>query len=117
MAARGKGSIINLSSMGGRLGLAGGAAYGATKAALVSLTQGWTAEFSPRGVRVNAVAPGPVYTRPAARKLFDTLGATTPLKRAAEPAEIAEAVAFLSSSLATYFTRAIVAVHGGRTAT
>src|SRR5882724_12058608 len=60
MAARGKGSIINISSMAGRLGLPGGAAYGATKAALVSLTQGWTAEFSPRGVRVNAVAPGPV---------------------------------------------------------
>src|SRR3989475_1816206 len=51
MAARGKGSIINISSMAGRLGLPGGAAYGATKAALVSLTQAWTAEFSPRGVR------------------------------------------------------------------
>src|SRR6202045_2830385 len=63
MAARGKGSIINVSSMAGRLGLPGGAAYGATKAALVSLTQAWTAEFSPRGVRVNAVAPGPVYTQ------------------------------------------------------
>ena len=60
MAARGKGSIINISSMAGRFGLPGGAAYGATKAALVSLTQAWTAEFSPRGVRVNAVAPGPV---------------------------------------------------------
>jgi NAD(P)-dependent dehydrogenase (short-subunit alcohol dehydrogenase family) len=94
MAARGKGSIINISSMAGLLGLAGGAAYGATKAALVSLTQAWTAEFSPRGVRVNAVAPGPVYTRPEARDLFDKLGATTPLNRAAEPAEIAEVVAF-----------------------
>src|SRR6476660_5481181 len=116
MVARGTGSIINISSMAGRLGLPGGAAYGATKAALVSLTQGWTAEFSPRGVRVNAVAPGPVYTRPAARKLFDTLGATTPLNRAAEPAEIAEVVAFLASSRASYVTGAIVAVDGGRTA-
>ena len=106
----------NISSMAGRLGLPGGAAYGATKAALVSLTQGWTAEFSPRGVRVNAVAPGPVYTRPAARKLFDSLGATTPLNRAAEPAEIAEVVAFLASSRASYVTGAIVAVDGGRTA-
>jgi len=92
MAARGKGSIINISSMAGRLGLLNGAAYGATKAALDSLTQAWTAEFSRRGVRVNAVAPGPVYTRPQARDLFDKLGATTPLKRAAEPAEIAEVV-------------------------
>src|SRR6266851_5410427 len=90
MAARGKGSIINISSMAGRLGLPGGAAYGATKAALVSLTQAWTAEFSPRGVRMNAVAPGPVYTRPQERDLFDKLGATTPLNRAAEPAEIAD---------------------------
>jgi NAD(P)-dependent dehydrogenase (short-subunit alcohol dehydrogenase family) len=100
MAARGTGSIINISSMAGRLGLPGGAAYGATKAALVSLTQGWAAEFSPRGVRVNAVAPGPIYTRP----------------EAADPAEIAEVVAFLASPRASYVTGAIVAADGGRTA-
>src|SRR6266851_7067417 len=49
MAASGSGNIINISSMAGRIGLPGGAAYGATKAALASLTQGWTAEYSPRG--------------------------------------------------------------------
>ena len=90
MAARGKGSIINVSSMAGRLGFLNGAADGATKAALVSLTQASTAEFSPRGVRMNAGAPGPVYTRPQERDLFDKLGVTTPLNRAAEPAEIAD---------------------------
>jgi NAD(P)-dependent dehydrogenase (short-subunit alcohol dehydrogenase family) len=116
MAARGTGSIINISSMAGRLGLSGGAAYGATKAALASLTQAWAAEFSPHGVRVNAVAAGPIYTRAAARELFDTLGATTPLKRAADPAEIAEVVAFLASPRASYVTGAIVAADGGRTA-
>jgi len=116
MAARGRGSIVNISSMAGRLGLPTAAAYGATKAALISLTQAWTAEFSPRGVRVNAVAPGPVYTRPQARELFDKLGATTPLNRAAEPAEIAEVDAFLASPRASYVTGAIVAVDGGRTA-
>ena len=116
MAARGKGCIINMSSMAGRLGLLNGAAYGATKAALASLTQAWAAEFSPSGVRVNAVAPGPVYTRPEARDLFDALGATTPLKRAAQPEEIAEVVAFLASPRASYVTGAIVAADGGRTA-
>jgi NAD(P)-dependent dehydrogenase (short-subunit alcohol dehydrogenase family) len=116
MAARGSGSIINIGSMAGSLGLAGGAAYGATKAALASLAQGWAAEFSPRGVRVNTVAAGPIYTRPEARELFDTLGATTALKRAADPAEIAEVVAFLASPRASYVTGAIIAADGGRTA-
>jgi NAD(P)-dependent dehydrogenase (short-subunit alcohol dehydrogenase family) len=116
MVARGRGSIINIGSMAGSIGLAGGAAYGATKAAVASLTQAWAAEFSPRGVRVNAVAAGPIYTRPEARERFDTLGATTALKRAAEPAEIAEVVAFLASPRASYITGAIVAADGGRTA-
>jgi NAD(P)-dependent dehydrogenase (short-subunit alcohol dehydrogenase family) len=116
MVARGAGSIINIGSMAGRIGLAGGAAYGATKAALASLAQAWAAEYSASGVRVNAVAPGPIYTRPEARDLFDRLGATTALKRAADPAEIAEVVAFLASPAASYVTGAIVAADGGRTA-
>ena len=116
MVARGTGSVINISSMAGRLGLAGGAAYGATKAALASFTQAWAAEHSPRGIRVNAVAPGPIYARPEARELFDSLGAATAMKRAADPPEIAEVVAFLASPRASYMTGAIVAVDGGRTA-
>jgi NAD(P)-dependent dehydrogenase (short-subunit alcohol dehydrogenase family) len=116
MAAKGAGSIINISSMAGRIGLPNGAAYGATKAALASLAQSWTAEYSPRGVRVNAVAAGPIYTRPEARQLFDQLGDTTALHRAAEPSEIAEVVAFLASPRASYVTGAIVAADGGRTA-
>src|SRR6476469_5312244 len=115
MVTRGTGSVIN-SSMAARLGLAGGAAYGATKAALASFTQAWAAEYSPRGIRVTAVAPGPIYTRPEARDLFDSLGADTALKRAADPPEIAEVVAFLASPRASYMTGAIVAVDGGRTA-
>lgn len=116
MAARGTGSIINLSSMAGQVGLVDAAAYGATKAALASLTRAWAAEFSPRGVRVNAVAPGPVYTRSEGRELFDTLGATTALNRAAGPEEIAEVIAFLASEQASYVTGATVAADGGRTA-
>jgi NAD(P)-dependent dehydrogenase (short-subunit alcohol dehydrogenase family) len=80
------------------------------------LAQSWAAEFGSSGVRVNTVAAGPIYTRPEARELFDTLGATTALKRAADPAEIAEVVAFLASPRASYVTGAIVAADGGRTA-
>jgi NAD(P)-dependent dehydrogenase (short-subunit alcohol dehydrogenase family) len=116
MAARGRGSIINIGSMAGTIGLAGGAAYGATKAAVAALTRSWAAEYGASGVRVNTLAPGPVYTRPEARDLFESLGATTAAKRAAEPAEIAEVVAFLASDKASYITGATLAADGGRTA-
>jgi NAD(P)-dependent dehydrogenase (short-subunit alcohol dehydrogenase family) len=116
MVARHTGSIINMGSMAGSIGLAGGAAYGATKAALASFAQAWAAEFSPSGVRVNTVAAGPTYTRADARDLFDTLGASTAMKRAADPAEIAEVVAFLASPKASYITGATIAADGGRTA-
>jgi NAD(P)-dependent dehydrogenase (short-subunit alcohol dehydrogenase family) len=116
MAKRGHGSIINLASMGGIVGLAGGAAYGATKAAMASMTRSWAAEFSPHGVRVNAVAPGPVYSTPEKTDLIDDLGKTTLLGRAAQPDEIAEVIAFLASDKASYMTGSVVAADGGRTA-
>lgn len=58
MAQRGRGSIISVDSMAGRIGLVGAAAYGASKAALSAMTRAWTAEYSPSGVRINAIAPG-----------------------------------------------------------
>jgi NAD(P)-dependent dehydrogenase (short-subunit alcohol dehydrogenase family) len=116
MVARGSGSIINIGSMAGSIGLAGGAAYGATKAALGSLGQSWAAEYGPSGVRVNTVAAGQIYTRTDSREMFETLGATTALKHASQPEEIAEVVAFLASPRASYVTGAIVAADGGRTA-
>jgi NAD(P)-dependent dehydrogenase (short-subunit alcohol dehydrogenase family) len=116
MAARGSGSIVNLASMAGTVGLAGGAAYGATKASLASLTRSWAAEFSPAGVRVNAIAPGPVYTGGSSRDSITALGDTTLLGRAAEPAEIAAVISFLASPAASYVTGATFAADGGRTA-
>jgi NAD(P)-dependent dehydrogenase (short-subunit alcohol dehydrogenase family) len=116
MAARGSGSIINLDSMAGAVGLAGGAAYGASKASLSALTRAWAAEFSPSGVRVNSVAPGPVYSNGASPERIDALGATTLLGRGAQPAEIADVIAFLSTPRAQYVTGATIPVDGGRTA-
>ena len=116
MAARGSGSIINISSMAGRIGLPAAAAYGATKGALESLTRAWAAEFSPRGVRVNAVAPGPVYTDGAVPERTAALGATTPMGRAASTDEITGLIAFLASPAASYITGAVLAADGGRAA-
>jgi NAD(P)-dependent dehydrogenase (short-subunit alcohol dehydrogenase family) len=114
MAARGHGSIVNVSSMAGGVGLAGGAAYGATKASLEAMTRAWAAEYSASGVRVNAIAPGPVYTPASGRS--EALGETTPMRRASQPEEIAEVIAFLASPRASYITGTTVAADGGRTA-
>jgi NAD(P)-dependent dehydrogenase (short-subunit alcohol dehydrogenase family) len=116
MAAKGRGSIVNIGSMAGELGLPGGAAYGGTKGALSAMTRAWAAEFSPRNVRVNLVAPGPVYTGGTDAGFIKQLGSTTALDRAADPEEIAEVVGFLASPKASYVTGAILAADGGRTA-
>ena len=75
LVERGRGSIISLSSVAGGVGLAGGAAYGATKASLEAMTRAWPAEYSASGVRVSAVAPGPVYTpTPLGRRVHHRAG-------------------------------------------
>ena len=116
MAARGNGSIISLDSMAGNVGLVGGAAYGATKAALTAMSRAWAAEFSPSGVRINTIAPGPVFSDGASAERIERLGATTLLGRGAQVEEIAGVIAFLASPRASYVTGALVPVDGGRTA-
>jgi NAD(P)-dependent dehydrogenase (short-subunit alcohol dehydrogenase family) len=117
MAARGDGSVISVSSMAAKVGMVGGAAYGATKASLEAMTRSWAAEYGASGVRVNAIAPGPVYTpTPSGAAFIRALGETTAMDRASQPEEIAEVVAFLASPQASYVTGATVAADGGRTA-
>jgi NAD(P)-dependent dehydrogenase (short-subunit alcohol dehydrogenase family) len=114
MVARGDGVIINIASRAGIVGQPNTAAYGATKAALASFARSWATEYGPAGVRVNAISPGPVYTNAAERELFDSVGKTTVLGRAAEPSEVAEVIGFLASPRASYITGANVSVDGGR---
>ena len=75
------------------------------------------AEYSASGVPINAIDPGPVYTAtPSGPEFITALGETTPMRRASQPAEIAEVIAFLASPRASYIAGATVAVDGGRRA-
>jgi NAD(P)-dependent dehydrogenase (short-subunit alcohol dehydrogenase family) len=118
MAARGSGAIINVTTMVAEFGMPGLSAYGASKAAVALLTKAWAAEYGPKGVRVNAVAPGPTNT-PGTAAMGDEFGhiiETIPLGRAADPSEIADTIVFLASDRASYLNGAVVPVDGGRVA-
>jgi NAD(P)-dependent dehydrogenase (short-subunit alcohol dehydrogenase family) len=119
MAARGHGSVVNVLSMTARFGLAGFALYGSSKAALLSLTRTWTAEFGPKGVRINAVSAGPTRTEGTAAfgQGLDRLAASAPAGRPAAPEEIAAAVTFLAGNHASFVNGAVLDVDGGRHAT
>ncbi|MEV6513750.1 SDR family oxidoreductase [Streptomyces sp. NPDC051642] len=120
MIAKGAGSIVNVSTMAARIGMPGLSVYSATKAALESLTRTWAAEFSPAGVRVNTVAPGPTRTdmvlATVGEEGAEQFTKTTALGRLAAPREIAEVILFLASDRASYLTGATVAADAGRTA-
>ncbi|MFF3751481.1 SDR family NAD(P)-dependent oxidoreductase [Streptomyces sp. NPDC002018] len=119
MLAKGAGSIVNVTTMAASMGVPGASGYSATKAALASFTRTWAAEFGPSGVRVNSVAPGPTITEGVLVEWGDgvaELGKGLPLRRTAEPTEIAEAILFLASPRSSYVTGSILAVDGGATA-
>ncbi|MGH6680045.1 MAG: SDR family NAD(P)-dependent oxidoreductase [Bradyrhizobium sp.] len=120
MAARGKGSVIIVSSIGGLRGSTVIGAYGISKAADFALCRSLAGEWGPKGVRVNCIAPGLVKTD-FARALWEDEErlkrrcATTPLRRIGEPHEIAGAVAYLASDASTFMTGQTIVIDGGVT--
>jgi NAD(P)-dependent dehydrogenase (short-subunit alcohol dehydrogenase family) len=121
MQPQGSGSIINLSSTMGSRGAPGASLYTASKHAVEGLTKSAALEGAAFGVRVNAIAPGPIdtellnrFTGSAERKAG--LIAGVPLKRAGRPEEIAQAAVFLASERASFITGQVIGVNGGKTA-
>jgi NAD(P)-dependent dehydrogenase (short-subunit alcohol dehydrogenase family) len=120
MAARGGGSIVNIASVAGLIGLRNRAAYCASKGAVISLTRALAVDHVAEGIRVNAVAPGTVDS-PWVRRLvedvgesLDALRARQPLGRLGTPEEIADAVAYLAA--AEFVTGSVLVIDGGLTA-
>src|SRR6201998_3608736 len=118
MAKRGKGAIVNISTMAADYGAPGMSLYGSSKAAINLLTKTWAAEYGPKGVRVNAVSPGPTRTEgtEAMGEGLEQLAAQAPAGRPATADEIAEAIVFLATERASFIYGARLAVDGGRTA-
>lgn len=125
MAAAGGGAIVNFGSIWGGVGSAGATAYCVSKGAVHQLTRAMALDHVEAGVRINAVAPGEVRTpmlssqratTPTEAELQAMADATIPMKRLAEPEEIARVVAFLASDEASYMTAEIVHVDAGYTA-
>ncbi len=118
MTAQGSGVILNASSVVGLYGNFGQTNYAAAKFGVIGFTKTWARELSPKGVRVNAVAPGFIKTPMIATvpdKVLDDLAQKVPLKRLGQAEEIANAYAFLASDEASYITGAVIEVDGGLT--
>ena len=114
MAKRGKGAIVNLSTMAADYGAPGMSLYGSSKAAINLLTKTWAAEYGPSGVRVNAVSPGPTRTEgtDAMGEALEQLAAEAPAGRPAIADEIAEAIVVLATDRSSFIHGAKLAVDG-----
>ena len=112
------GAIVNVASVNGRRAAPGQGVYSMTKAAILSLTEGFAKELAAHKIRVNAVLPGLTDTRFASAltqnpDILKTMLRMIPLGRVAEPDEIAPMIVFLCSPAASYITGASFAVDGG----
>ncbi len=118
MVEQGSGVILNASSVVGIYGNYGQTNYAATKAGVIGFTKTWSRELGPKGVRVNAVAPGFVETpilHTIPEKVLQTMRNEVPMKRLGRPDEIASVYAFLASDEASYVNGAVIEVGGGMT--
>lgn len=116
MLKQGSGVILNASSVVGLYGNIGQTNYAATKAGVIGLTKSWAKEFGPKGIRVNAVAPGFIETGMTAvvpKKVLDFMKEKTPLRRLGKPEDIAAAYLYLASDDAGYVNGTILSVDGG----
>jgi 3-oxoacyl-[acyl-carrier protein] reductase len=116
MTARGSGVILNASSVVGLYGNFGQTNYAASKFGVIGFTKTWSRELGPKGVRVNAVAPGFIATPILGTipdKVIAELESRVPLRRLGQPEEIANAYAFLASDEASYINGAVLEVSGG----
>ncbi|MDM5196565.1 3-oxoacyl-ACP reductase FabG [Fictibacillus enclensis] len=116
MLEQGSGVILNASSVVGIHGNIGQTNYAATKAGVIGLTKSWAKEFGPKGIRVNAVAPGFIVTDMTAKvpqKILDIMETKTPLRKLGRPEDIAAAYLFLASQDASYINGTILSVDGG----
>jgi len=118
MTERRRGSVINLSSVSGLIGTPCRAAYAASKGAIDAATRSLAMELGPLGIRVNSIAPGVVDTALWASNkrvdgVIEAVENLTPLRRWAEPADIADVITFLSSDAARFVTGETISVDGG----